>query len=438
MMPASGNWWTSTQYNANNGVMLNNGGFNNNNKNNNYNLLPVLECYHERGTGVMEYGTLLDLVYEAYYVCRKNKRRKHSAVFFEWNYERELGILARELADKTYRPTTSIVFPVTRPKHREVFAANFRDRIVHHLLMLQFGELIDREMVQDSYNCRKGKGVFHGQQRLAEEIRRVSKDYTKQCYVLSMDIEGFFMSIDVNRLWQMLETLIRDKYKGNDTEWWLWLFELVVRHRPETDCEVHGDKAILDALPDNKTLTRSKGYGMPIGNHYVQICGNYYLTTLDVMVQAMAGKDGFYCRFVDDMRVVSRDKRLLMRIAREARRYPKDNLHLTLHRRKFAITEVHKGVPFIGCVIMPWGIYTGNRVVGNAFDAFRKAGKPTDKLIASYNSYMGFLLHGKTYGIRWRLYNAIPPEVKNKVICINMRKYALRDGLDNIHAAAAS
>jgi hypothetical protein len=41
----SGNWWTSTQYNATNGVNMNNGQFNNNNKNNNYNLLPALAYY---------------------------------------------------------------------------------------------------------------------------------------------------------------------------------------------------------------------------------------------------------------------------------------------------------------------------------------------------------------------------------------------------------
>lgn len=386
----------------------------------------------------MEYYTLLELVYEAYYACRKNKRRKYSAVFFEWNYEKEIGKLTQELCDKTYHPSTSIVFPVTRPKHREVFAANFRDRVVHHLLMIHFGGIIDREMIDDSYNCRKGKGVFYGQKRLAEEIKRVSNDYKESAYVLSGDIEGFFMSVDVDRLWQMLEILIRDKCKGEDIEWWLWLFETVIRHRPETDYEMRGDKRILETLPDNKTLFRSGGYGMPIGNHYVQICGNFYLTPLDLRIMEMLGDKGFYCRFVDDIRIVCKDKRLLVKISKEIRRFLTENLHLRLHRKKFSIGEVHKGVKFIGCVIMPWGVYTNNRVVGNAFNTFRYNNKQLEKLLASYNSYMGFLIHNKTYAIRWKLYNTLPKEIKEQVVCVNMRKYTMRDGLDNIQETEAS
>ena len=123
----------------------------------------------------MEYYTLLDKVYEAYYVCRKNKGRKKSAIQFSWNYEKELKKLTDELYDKSYHPTTSIVFPVTRPKHREVFAANFRDRIVHHLLMNEFGSLLEDEMIEDSYNCRVGKGNLYGIKRLEEKIKIISK-----------------------------------------------------------------------------------------------------------------------------------------------------------------------------------------------------------------------------------------------------------------------
>ena len=384
----------------------------------------------------MEYATLLDKVYEAYYECRRNKRRKYSAVFFEWNYEVEIGRLTRELYDKTYRPTTSIVFSVTKPKHREIFAANFRDRVVHHLLMQRFGDMIDKEMIDDSYNCRKGKGVFYGQKRLAEEIRRVSDDYRRKAYVLCGDIEGFFMSIDVDRLWQMIETLVRDKDRGEDIEWWLWLFKVVVMHRPETDCEVHGSKKILDALPDNKTLMRSNGYGMPIGNYYVQILGNYYLTPFDLLMKAIAGRDGFYCRFVDDFRMVRTDVETLWYASNEGRRFLWDDLHLRMHRTKFSITEVHKGVKFIGCLIMPWGVYTSNRVIGNALDAFKREDRTLEETVASLNSYMGFLIHSKTYAIRWRLYKSLPDDVRKRVVCVNMRKFVLRDGLDNIHEAA--
>jgi len=57
-------------------------------------------------------------------------------------------------------------------------------------------------------------------------------------------------------------------------------------------------------------------------------------------------------------------------------------------------------------------------------------------MIASYNSYMGFLIRSKTYAIRWKLYLTIPEKIKKQIVCINMKKYTIRDGLDNTHAEA--
>lgn len=379
----------------------------------------------------MLYNELIDKVYEAYYDCRRNKGRKASAIHFSWDYEQEVRKLTKELVNGTYKPSTSIVFGVTRPKNREVFAADFRDRIVHHLLMLEFGEIIDKEMIDDSYNCRKGKGVFYGQDRLEEEIKRISENYTKQCYVLSGDIEGFFMSIDKEKLCQMVERLIRDHYKDEDMEWWIRLFKQVLMHRPELDCEIHGDKGILDRLPDNKTLFRSNGKGLPIGNLPSQICGNLYRTPFDRMMQREIGDKGFYCVFVDDFRVVSRDKKLLQEIAIKARRYLKDYLGLTMHKKKFSIDEAKKGVKFIGCVIRPWGRYVSNRLINNALFVFAEKEEDMERQMLRMNSYMGFLIHTKTYGIRWNLYKNIPKEARARMVCVNMRKYQMRDSFDN-------
>lgn len=73
-----------------------------------------------------------DLV-QAYYDCRRSKRNSASALAFEMNLERNLTALHRDLITGQYRPGRSICFVVTRPKAREVWAADFRDRIVHHL-----------------------------------------------------------------------------------------------------------------------------------------------------------------------------------------------------------------------------------------------------------------------------------------------------------------
>jgi hypothetical protein len=43
--------------------------------------------------------------------------------------------LYNELNEKTWEPRPSTCFIVTKPVRREIFAAAFRDRIVHHILI---------------------------------------------------------------------------------------------------------------------------------------------------------------------------------------------------------------------------------------------------------------------------------------------------------------
>jgi len=106
----------------------------------------------------------LEELYNAYFDCRKHKRRKETSVKFEMNYEINLRILCKQLNDRTYSIGRSIAFCVTRPKLREVFAADFRDRIVHHLLINRINYLFEDYFHPSTYNCRKEKGTLYGVQ----------------------------------------------------------------------------------------------------------------------------------------------------------------------------------------------------------------------------------------------------------------------------------
>jgi hypothetical protein len=64
-----------------------------------------------------------------YRQCRRNKRSTANALAFEINAEANLLTLQQELRTRTYRPGRSICFITDGPKPREVFAADFRDRI---------------------------------------------------------------------------------------------------------------------------------------------------------------------------------------------------------------------------------------------------------------------------------------------------------------------
>ena len=165
-------------------------------------------------TGYIEFHELL----EAYFCCRKNKRRTHNALAFELDYEAKLVTLWNEINDGTYRPGKSIAFIVNKPVKREIFAADFRDRIVHHLIISKLNPLFEQLFIFDSYACRTGKGTLFGIKRLERFIQRASANYSRDAYVLKLDIRGFFMHINVEILYAKLMEFIQSRYVEADKE----------------------------------------------------------------------------------------------------------------------------------------------------------------------------------------------------------------------------
>jgi RNA-directed DNA polymerase len=83
----------------------------------------------------IDYNILAEEFFEAYYSCRKNKRNTHNAFKFEVHLEKSLFALIDDVYTGVYTSGRSIAFIVNKPLKREIFAADFRDRIVHHWLI---------------------------------------------------------------------------------------------------------------------------------------------------------------------------------------------------------------------------------------------------------------------------------------------------------------
>jgi retron-type reverse transcriptase len=251
--------------------------------------------------------TLEDL-FQAYYDCRKNKRRTSNALKFELNYEENLWQLCEEINTDSYQIGRSVAFIVNRPVKREIFAAGFRDRVIHHLLINKLQPLFEKEFIYDSYSCRKGKGTLFGVKRLSRFIRSCSENYTKDCYALKIDIQGFFMSIRRPTLQTMLRQLINSKYTAGDRDILLRLMNQVVTNDCVKGCLVKCPREEWAGLPANKSLFKNEpGRGLPIGNLTSQIFANYYLTPFDHFIKSTLGLR-YYARYVDDCLIVHPDK----------------------------------------------------------------------------------------------------------------------------------
>ena len=351
---------------------------------------------------------------EAYYDCRRSKRRTASAIVYEMNYESNLIALRDRINTRTYQPGKSICFVVTRPRYREVFAASFEDRIVHHYIALRLEPLFELVFSPRTFNCRKGKGQLYGVKMLEADIKEASNNYTTDCYIMKLDLQGFFMSIDKSMLARMIDKFIVKYYQGSDIDDLRYLCQVVVLHCPEKNCERHSPREMWDHLPANKSLfTNGEGKGVAIGNLFAQLFANFLLNELDWYIEELGIK--YHGRYVDDFYCIQQDKQVLLSAVPKIRAKLAE-LGLSLNPKKFYFQHYTKGVEFTGAVVKPYRTYCCNRVLTNFIAAVRKLNRARNiedvtHAVCSINSYLGLLRQSNEYGKRCKILKMIEPRV---------------------------
>ena len=356
-----------------------------------------------------------ETILEAYLDCRKRKRSTVGATEFELDYVHNLVELMNEVNSRQYKIGKSICFVVRYPRYREVFAGEFRDRIIHHYIALRLEPLFEQIFCDRTYNCRKGKGQLAGVTQLAEDIREESENYTKDAYVMKVDLKGFFMSIIKSRLAKMVDDFIVERYDGDYKEDLRWLCNLVVMHRPELNCERRSPLWMWNFIPKEKSLfTNGDDRGIAIGNLFAQLFANFLLNVIDWKIDAVCVRHN---RYVDDISFVSKDKEKLLSII-PMLRTELGKLGLRLNEKKFYLQHYSKGVQFTGAVIKPDRIYVANHTINSFALVVKRLGKAVEmgmiddieKEIASVNSYLGIMSHYDEYATKRRIMAKLPPK----------------------------
>ena len=270
-----GNYWSSSldEDGSDDARLVNfsSGGVNRNNDNRNYgqSVRPVSALTMSGSAPIFDTSPrqlLLDL-YRAYKDARRHKRSRDYQLRFERNAEAELVRLRDAILSGRYRPGPSTCFIIHDPKMREVFAAQFRDRVLHHLLYNYIAPLLIPGFIRDSYSCIPGRGTHDGILRLEESIRRESRNYSRACFILKLDIKGYFMHIGRERLLKMCLSALEPFRARLDFPLLSFLMEVIIRDDPTENCRRHGPLSDWKGLPDSKSLFHSPpGCGLPIGN----------------------------------------------------------------------------------------------------------------------------------------------------------------------------
>lgn len=353
-------------------------------------------------------------LFAAYYDARKHKRNTINALAFERNFEANVFELCDDILSRNYEPRPSICFIVNKPVKREIFAADFRDRVVHHFIYNYISPIFERKFINDSYSCRKGKGIHYGVKRADHFIRSCSLNYTRDCYILKIDIAGYFMSIDRKLLYGKIKNTLLSGHKAYDFDLGLILFliEKTIFQDPTVNCRRKGKPEEWIGLPRNKSLFFNKQKGLPIGNLTSQLFGNVYLNDFDQYVKREL-KIKYYARYVDDILIVHENKSFLQEVLAKMQDYLHQHDKLKLHPRKIYLQHYTKGVGFIGAYIKPRRIYILNRTKGNFYEAIYHLNKTigekgldqeeVKKQISILNSYLGLTRHYHTYNIRKKL-----------------------------------
>jgi retron-type reverse transcriptase len=324
--------------------------------------------------------------------ARKGKRFRRATAAFHFNLEHELWALHEELSAKTYRPGPYRTFLVHEPKQRQISAAPYRDRVVHHALVGVLEPIYERSFIADSYACRKGKGTHAAVARCQHFARRFR-------YALKADVQKFFPSLDH----AILKALVARKVKDPDV---LWLVDRIIDHS-------NAQESVWQWFPgDHLFAPAERRRGIPIGNQTSQFFANVYLDPLDHFVKDRLGVPG-YVRYVDDLLVVADDKRQLAAVRERLAEFL-TALRLRLHPAKCVVLPVTEGIRFLGYRVFP----THRLLVAENVRRFRRRVRQMQRDYAAWRvsfasiyqrlmSWNGHARQANSYRLRCALFDTI-------------------------------
>lgn len=328
----------------------------------------------------------------AFRKARRGKARRPSVAHFELHLEQELLRLQRELQSGEYQPGQYRLFTIYERKPREISAAPFRDRVVHHAIMNVIETALDRCFIADSYACRHGKGthaVVNRYQQWAPHYR----------YALKMDVQRYFPSIDHALLKQKLRKYLKDQR----------LLQLLDRIIDSSSC----DPEQWMYFPGDDLFTQvERAVGIPIGNLTSQFFANLYLDDFDHFVKQLL-KVKAYLRYVDDMVLLDNDK---ARLAdwREQCRQRLEQDRLKLHPNKAHISPVCLGLDLLGYRVWPQQRRLRNdnghrfvRKLRGLARGFAQGRIDWDDIDPAVQSWIGHAKQAETSGLRERIFSEI-------------------------------
>jgi len=390
-------------------------------------------------------------VWRAYLACRRRKRGTAQAQRYEMAVLDQVENTAWALQQRCFSPSRSICFIARQPKAREIHAAAFTDRVVHHLLVPHLEALFEPVFIYDLYSNRKNKGTHAAVDRLQSFMWSLTGD-GQAAWFLQLDIRNFFNSIDRRRLFGLVRHRVEKSPSicpaitsriphpsppplgegiigpspqrgevGRGGEELLWLTRRLLTGNPADTAIRQGRPEDFARVPPYKRLANAPPEkGLPIGNLTSQFFANVYLNELDQFVKHQL-KCRHYLRYVDDFILLHHDPAQLRAWRQAIVEFLRTRLELVL-KDLAEPRPVGDGANFLGYIVRPHYRLVRRRVVGNLrakLDALARIAAPGSGIVcldtaqretlrATLASYLGHFRHARHHRLTAALWCRYP------------------------------
>ena len=307
----------------------------------------------------------------ATFKAAQGKRQRPAVAAWLADADTRLAGLAQRILAGTAPLGTVQQFEIHDPKRRLITAACFEDRVLHHAILNLAEPRFEQALTQVAYACRPGRGVHAA-------VAAVQRGLQQQPWVVQVDVDGYFPSIDH----AVLRAQLARRFEGADF------------------------LALLGRIIDAGAV--ATGRGLPIGALTSQHFANAYLGSADRLLLAHPGVHGAV-RYMDDMvwfcasRAAAQDSLAALR----------EHLHTALHLRLKAgvvLRPSGMGLRFCGFRIRPGVVLPGprkllrHRAAVQRLQAAALAACPDALLQRAHDAHRSALLPAQSLLFRQRLW----------------------------------
>ncbi len=255
---------------------------------------------------------------------QKDKRNRDDVKEFSVDAEESMFTLHYDLTCGRYRHGPYEAFWVCDPKRRLIHKACVRDRLLHHAIFRVLYPIFNKKWIYDSYSSREFKGTHAAMKRFRDFAWKISRNNTRDVWILKIDVKKYFHSIDHDIL-----------------------VSLLIKALPNEE------ERLLDLLKDNvKSFSTSPNKSIPLGNLTSQLFANVYLNPFDQYVKRKL-KLFYYIRYADDIIVISDSCEFLANLLPVFAIFLEQRLKLSIHPDKISISMWNKGIDVLGFISYP-------------------------------------------------------------------------------------